>query len=602
VLLCAIAAGCTQPAAEVGSKQSPLAPQTEEYAWITAAPDALDILARLLAEPPLVHDLGAGSAPGSAVALHVPTRILPELSQIAHEERGRCGGFMLHDSEAEALAALQELQQPAHSSTNQFLLAPPYTVDNGATVEALLPEVKETNVLATIRKLSSFRNRFHTSMTGAQASMWIRDTWRALATGRDDISVELVEHTATPQPSIVMTIRGTKLPEEIVVLGGHMDSIAGRGGATVLAPGADDNASGIAVLTEVARAALELGYRPERTVRFYGYAAEEVGLVGSAEIAAKAKAERLNVVGVMQLDMTNYTSSSTPYISLIRDNTDAALNAFSIKLIETYVKMPWKYHNCGYACSDHASWTKNGFVSTFPHEAIMEEGNKRIHTPDDTLALSKDSASHSMHFARFGVAFLAELAKGSLASAPQCSASKPCPVGERCEAGMCMAPADAGTAPPAATAGCSASKPCPAGESCESGTCVAQRPSSTACDTRTPCPSGSSCQSGACVAAARDAGARDGGAATTRDSARADAGRSPQPSTDDESDDEGDDESDDDGLDSESEAASAGAKRAGGCSAGSRSSAAAASWIALLAAAIRRRRRSANCASFERAH
>src|SRR5690606_16105710 len=97
------------------------------------------------------------------------------------------------------------------------------------------------------------------------------------------------------QSSVVLTIQGQTLPDEIAVLGAHLDSICSRSGTTNgqancdtgvttaqrRAPGADDDASGIAVLTEVLRVVLDNGYRPQRTVKFMGYAAEEVGLVGS---------------------------------------------------------------------------------------------------------------------------------------------------------------------------------------------------------------------------------------------------------------------------------------------------------------------------------
>ena len=121
-----------------------------------------------------------------------------------------------------------------------------------------------------------------------QASQWIRDYWRELAKKRSDVTVELFNHSQWKQPSVIMTIRGSKLPQEVVVLGGHLDSIAGFWGrANARAPGADDNASGIATISEVIRLLVDGNYVPERTIKFMGYAAEEVGLRGSKEIVEK---------------------------------------------------------------------------------------------------------------------------------------------------------------------------------------------------------------------------------------------------------------------------------------------------------------------------
>ncbi|MBA5760487.1 M20/M25/M40 family metallo-hydrolase, partial [Escherichia coli] len=64
--------------------------------------------------------------------------------------------------------------------------------------------------------------------------------------------------------------------------------------------------SGIASLTEALRVLLANNYRPKRTIKFVGYAAEEAGLLGSKAIAKQFRTQNANVVGVLQLDMTNY--------------------------------------------------------------------------------------------------------------------------------------------------------------------------------------------------------------------------------------------------------------------------------------------------------
>jgi len=520
----ALLAGCSEPtSAPSAAPPSPLVDEAraalrDDDVWITTDRDSVELVRRVVGAAAARLERRDSPAGRDEVALRVPRASLPDISEIEHEERHRCGGFMLQESEAEAMAALGDSDA---FQKNQFFLAPSYTIDNAATVDKLLPELQEPNVLATIRKLSAFRNRFHTSATGEEAALSIRDTWKALSAGRDDITVELVDHQKTPQPSIKLTIRGTSLPDELVVLGGHMDSISGRGSASAVAPGADDNASGIATLTEIARAAVALDYRPARTVVFYGYAAEEVGLVGSAEIAARAKTEGLNVIGVMQLDMTNFTSAPTPFIGLLTDFVDKTLTEFSAKLIDRYVHVPYKYFECGYGCSDHASWTKSGFPATSPHEADMEQSNQRIHTTSDTLALSKDSAAHSMHFARFGVAFMAELAKGKLGVdrvEPACDANKACPTGQRCDSGMCVVGADAGSDQ------CSASADCASGQLCVSGRCSADDKPSPACSDAAPCPTDLTCVAGVCVVATGATGKRDAGAGQRDASVRADGG------------------------------------------------------------------------------
>jgi hypothetical protein len=67
--------------------------------------------------------------------------------------------------------------------------------------------------------------------------------------------------------------------QEILVIGAHRDHFGRQAG--VLFPGADDNASGTAVMLEVARAMAKAGARGKRTVLFVSFSGEEQGLVGS---------------------------------------------------------------------------------------------------------------------------------------------------------------------------------------------------------------------------------------------------------------------------------------------------------------------------------
>lgn len=72
--------------------------------------------------------------------------------------------------------------------------------------------------------------------------------------------------------------------DEIVIIGGHLDSINQSNPTNGRSPGADDNASGIAVLSEVLRAIVDNDYKPQRTIQIMGFAAEEVGLRGQKRL------------------------------------------------------------------------------------------------------------------------------------------------------------------------------------------------------------------------------------------------------------------------------------------------------------------------------
>ena len=328
---------------------------------------------------------------------------LEELSAFMHDKFHRCGGFSSHTSLDAATDALATFPAQDRSA-----VAVPLEIAEPEVVGQLIPLVDAGQILATISGLSSFPTRHYQSASGVDAAEWLRDQWAALAASRPGAVAELRPHSGWAQPSVTLTIPGDELPEEVIVVGGHLDSISFGGGS---APGADDDASGIATLTELARLIVSQDVRLRRTVIFMGYAAEEVGLRGSDEIAEEFAAQGTPVAGVLHFDMTNFDGSQHDLV-LITDNTDPGQTDFLGQLATTYLpELPLSSDACGYACSDHASWTRAGFPAVFPFEATMDTYNPNIHTSGDTLSVSGNNADHAAKFAKLGIAYVVEMAE-----------------------------------------------------------------------------------------------------------------------------------------------------------------------------------------------
>lgn len=340
-------------------------------------------------------------------ALEVDDAALPALSEAVHDELRKCGGFIRHDSAAEALATLQKLL--TLQNTPPTNVAPSYVINDQAAVNALLPQLQASNILSTIQTLSDFQNRRHTSSHGTAASNWLFNAWTQLAPGRRNVRVTQIAHTGFSQKSVMLEIQGTSNSREVVVLGGHLDSTASGNPETVRAPGADDDASGVASLTEVIRVLIANNYQPKRTLRFYAYAGEEAGLLGSKQIVASMPRQRTQVVGVLQLDMTAYQGTATD-LWIFTDYTNAAQNQFLGNLASTYLpQYTVGFDACGYGCSDHASWYLGGFAASFPFESSNTQDNPRIHTAGDTIANFGGSANHALKFSRLALTFMVEL-------------------------------------------------------------------------------------------------------------------------------------------------------------------------------------------------
>ncbi|MGC1634963.1 MAG: M20/M25/M40 family metallo-hydrolase [Candidatus Acidiferrales bacterium] len=91
--------------------------------------------------------------------------------------------------------------------------------------------------------------------------------------------------------NVVGEIRGTENPDQIIVVGGHLDSWD-------LASGSTDNGCGATVTLGAAEAIIKSGFKPRRTIRFVLFTGEEQGLLGS-----------LAYVKAHQSDMTNYVAA-----------------------------------------------------------------------------------------------------------------------------------------------------------------------------------------------------------------------------------------------------------------------------------------------------
>jgi hypothetical protein len=96
----------------------------------------------------------------------------------------------------------------------------------------------------------------------------------------------------TRSANVIADIRGADKPDEIVIMGAHLDSWD-------LGTGAQDNATGVAILMETARFIAMMPRRPARTVRIVLYANEERGLDGSRTYTGTAmQSEQRHVIGI----------------------------------------------------------------------------------------------------------------------------------------------------------------------------------------------------------------------------------------------------------------------------------------------------------------
>ncbi|ODM98735.1 Leucine aminopeptidase 1, partial [Orchesella cincta] len=288
-------------------------------------------------------------------------------------------------------------------------IAIPTTLKFQSVVSRLVGNINRPRVEEFVRDFSSYRTRYYTSDTGVQSQKWLLQQVQDSLSGYAGVSsVEEFEHTF-PQNSVIARLEGAdpSLKSQVVILGAHQDSTNLRG-STQPAPGADDNASGSVVVLETLRVLVASGVIPRRTVEFHWYAAEEVGLIGSGLIASEYSRAGVDVVGMVNFDVPGYQAAGINDIGIYTDNVDAELTQFIRIIVDGYCDYGRRDTRCGYGCSDHASFTRNGFPSAFPAEVQF---HPQMHSEQDDF--ERVGFTQVIEFVKLAVGFVVEFAEPS---------------------------------------------------------------------------------------------------------------------------------------------------------------------------------------------
>ena len=137
---------------------------------------------------------------------------------------------------------------------------------------------------------------------------------------------------AVSSRNVIGVIAGTdpKLRDEAVVIGAHMDHL-GKVGDTIY-PGADDNASGVAALLEIAKAFAAAPERPKRTLVFASWTGEEEGKFGSGHWVRHPLWPLDRTAAYLNLDMIGHPWSAEEIRKLVTDSRLPDGEAFLAKV------------------------------------------------------------------------------------------------------------------------------------------------------------------------------------------------------------------------------------------------------------------------------
>ena len=212
------------------------------------------------------------------------------------------------------------------------------------------------------------------------------------------ISTDILRRNA-PGANVIGVIEGSdaQLKNEAIVIGAHYDHL-GRGGEGSLAVregeihhGADDNASGVAGLLELARLFSAQGARPRRTLIFIAFSGEEEGLIGSNFYVNHPLVPLSNTAAMLNMDMIGRmkekrlmiggVGTAAEWRKLIEDENSRQGMAYADRLSSSPGPLfTLALNEDGYGPSDHSSF----YSKQVPVLFFFTGAHDDYHKPSDT--------------------------------------------------------------------------------------------------------------------------------------------------------------------------------------------------------------------------
>lgn len=249
------------------------------------------------------------------------------------------------------------------------------------TLERVLEHVDKLAIKRDVEKLSSYRTRYSGTSENQEAVLFVSS--RLIELGLDVKS----DCFSSGVCNIIAEKKGSFLSDEVILVMAHIDSVMAN------FAGADDNASGMAVLMEMAR--LVSSYPNRHTIRFLITNAEEKGLLGSKDYVNKLVEQNKikNLTLAINMDMVGYNSDNV--VELETNPEFESMARWYADLAGSYTKLKTKI-TLGAWGSDHVPFLNQGVPS------ILTIENWETRTPCYHLKCDKPETLNYDYAAEIG--------------------------------------------------------------------------------------------------------------------------------------------------------------------------------------------------------
>jgi len=187
------------------------------------------------------------------------------------------------------------------------------------------------------------------------------------------------------QYNVIASITGSVYPDSICIIGGHYDNILKTGDPFTSAPGANDNASGVAAVLEIARVFKTNSFEPDNTIEFIAFGAEELGLFGSYFYADYARINSKKIKLMLNNDMIAFNPSLNKAdwsVNIMDYDNSHNLRKEAEVISGRFTDLKTYNYNTYNKQSDSYPFFVNGFKALF---FISASSDPYYHTADDTV-------------------------------------------------------------------------------------------------------------------------------------------------------------------------------------------------------------------------
>lgn len=251
----------------------------------------------------------------------------------------------------------------------------------------LAGDVSQAELTATIQGLQDLGTRHTTGDGDERAKDYLVGRITALGLTAELDPFEVNGETAN---NIIVKQPGTVDPDTIYLFSAHYDSTSNE--PATLAPGADDNATGVAAVLEAMRLMKPYAFR--HTVWFVLTAAEEQGSLGSAHLVETLAADGVEIAGAIAPDMIGYWPlGEADLFDILGDNASEGLveHMADVATRLGVAHKTWIEHAFCYG-DDHTNYQEGGIPAITPMDCVeahnvatAQEETPHYHRTTDTI-------------------------------------------------------------------------------------------------------------------------------------------------------------------------------------------------------------------------